>query len=878
MRRPAAGRTGGLVAAALAVLILGPSCGRKEGGGKKQGSCQPDISRINPTTGDVSGGETVILETSCFKDDFTVEVPIVLLGRQTAAVTPIDDTTLSITTPPHAVPELVDVTVLSTGVAEVATISDGFSYVIASCTVLLVRPDQGSALGGQTIAIEGTNFDPLPMPPPAVEFGPSNPSPNVTVIDDSHLIVELPGATGPGLVDIIVTEPSGTCRLVAGFEYIVPSLCTLTVAIPHQGLQDQTTNVFLLGTGFDLPPLPAPIVEFGPGNFGTNVSVISSDRLVVDAPPAAASGLVDVIVTNQAGSCSLPGGFEYLPPLPPPACLISSVAPAFGPEAGDTDITILGNGFNFFTRVSFGSAEATRVMFRSETELGATSPAGLGTVDITVDIGGGTICIIPGAFSYLACTGATCQLQNASPNSGRVGDTVTISGNGFEVGAQVFFGNAPDLAQAAVIDETGVPGQLVVAVPPRPGADATVELQVINPSGSCCNRNNGFTYQGCFIESVTPELGPPGGDGTVLIKGEGFASPTGPIPEVWFGTELSPYVNPLSLTEIVALTPPSAGQTAVEVTVVYPTGETCAFCCYTYIAGCYIDSVVPDLGSTNGTYSLTITGWGFETVLSGGGCQPTSPRVRFDDTWADWDLYTFEPTGTRIGLVVPPSFSGGPVDVELINTLFGTRCTLVDGFNYVLPGAGPCDFVQIDPDEGWRGDMVTIRGDGFDDGTEVLFANFASPSVIYVSPQEIEVTVACPYGLDMTSGSAVVDVVVAPERNDPCVLQGGFTYFPPGCVDGNCPVTGVSPATGSVAGGNTVTVTGSSFCDPNDPAHPPGFIEVWFEASPGQATYVDDRTLSVVVPPSLTGPGPVNVIYMDATGCLSICSGCYTYN
>ncbi|MCZ6690775.1 MAG: IPT/TIG domain-containing protein [Planctomycetota bacterium] len=882
-------RHSGLARLALTILaagILFPGCGRKHGG-KAAGSCNPTISRITPDTGDISGGEVVTIDAACFQDDFTQNPPRVFFGTDLAAVTPVDRDTVTVITPPHLTPEAVDVDVRSTGTVQFAYLPQGFTYINAPCTVLGVRPIQGSTVGGQTISIDGSDFDLSPLPVPTVEFGLGNPSSNVTVLSDALLEVVAPPG-GPGVVDVIVTTQAGTCTRVGGFEYIAPGQCTVIAANPGQGFMDRTTRVTLVGTNFDLPPLPAPTVEFGLGNFGTVVSVLPGDFIEVDAPLSTTPGPVDVIVTNQGGQCVLPGGFEYLAPPSPPSCTITSLDPAFGPDFGATNITIYGSDFNVSTRVWIGAVEVTPVIFRSSTEIQVKSTPGTGTVAITVDIGGGTTCA--SNFDYISCGIQTCTLQRVVPNRANSGDLVTVSGAGFEQGAQIYFGDAPDLAQATVFDDTGLPTDLVVIVPPQAGPDPTVDVHVINPSGICCTRGNAFTYASCLIQSVLLDFGPPDGNVTVLITGTGFPVLGGPLPEVWFGTEQCTVVQRLSQTEVEVLTPPSAGQTAVEIRVNFPSGETCTYCCYTYYPGCVINVISPDSGGTNGGDLLTITGWGFEpgkTLLNpfpGDPCPTISPTIRFDDVRIPMGSFTLDPTGSEITVLSPPSFTGGPKDVVIKNWLFGTECSVT--FTYVLPGASSCSITDIDPDNGYSCGQVavdlwvTIRGDGFDANTGVLFGILPSTQVTFVSPQEIQVLVPTSReGLD-PSGITIVDVVVAPEYSDPCILVGGFTYRFHACETMACAVAGASPSSGPVAGGNTITITGSGFCDPTyfPPPTPTGWIDILFGSEIVRATYVDDSTLSVVVPPSVTGPGPVDIIHIDARGCLAFCPGCYMYN
>ena len=698
-----------------------------------------------------------------------------------------------------------------------------------------------------------------------MEFGLGNPSPNVNVVDDSLLQVETPPG-GPGTVEIIVTVQAGTCSLPGGFEYVAPSGCTVTAVAPDQGFLDEVTTVFLDGSGFDMPPLPPPTVEFGAGDFGTNVSVIRSDRLLVDAPVVASAGVVDVTVTNQASQCTRPGGFEYLPLPPAPACTISSIDPDFGPDFGGNYITIYGTGFTAVSRIWLGGAEVTPVSVQGETALQITAPPGSGTVGITVDIGGGVTCDFPASYRYVTCGGQPCQITAVNPGTGAAGDVVTIVGDQFEDRALVFFGDAPDLVRAVVTDYLRVPTEMDVVVPPRLGQDTTVDIQVINPSGTCCMGADAFTYTGCLIQSLFPDTGTALGGTTVSLTGAGFTDAGGPVPEVWFGTELSPLVIPITTTLLAVQSPPAGSDNLVEVRVVYPSGESCSFCCFNY-HGCVVDAIVPDSGGTNGGDPLTIFGWGFDTQ---------DITITFDGIHPHPDFITVDPTGTEITLLSPPSATGGPKDVRVINGTRWTECTLGGGYTYILPGGSACSITDIDRNRGCfpGGETITIRGSGFDADTGVLIDTMPALLVTVISSSEIQV-VTPPYtGVrppPPPPGQPIelpVEVVVAPRGSDPCIRVDGFTYVQPVC--GGCGISSVSPGFGPVAGQNTITISGSNFCEC-------GF-EVWFGSEQAQVTYIDSSTLSVVVPPSVTGPGAVDVTYNDFTGCNTSCAGCYIYN
>src|SRR6476620_367415 len=66
-----------------------------------------------------------------------------------------------------------------------------------------------------------------------------------------------------------------------------------------------------------------------------------------------------------------------------PSPSVTSISPNSGPAAGGTPVTITGNNFLRATTVRFGGSAAS-FSVTSATSITATSPAGSGTVDVTV--------------------------------------------------------------------------------------------------------------------------------------------------------------------------------------------------------------------------------------------------------------------------------------------------------------------------------------------------------------------------------------------------------------------------------------------------------------------------------------------------------------
>src|SRR5581483_2032330 len=101
----------------------------------------------------------------------------------------------------------------------------------------------------------------------------------------------------------------------------------------------------------------------------------------VDVMPAAGGAMT--VLTGLRGN-ELP----HWQPVAPTS--VTGVAPATGPSAGGTSVTITGHQFLRGAVVRFGSAAAANVVVVSTREIRAVAPPGSGTVDVTVQTSRGT--------------------------------------------------------------------------------------------------------------------------------------------------------------------------------------------------------------------------------------------------------------------------------------------------------------------------------------------------------------------------------------------------------------------------------------------------------------------------------------------------------
>jgi alpha-tubulin suppressor-like RCC1 family protein len=208
---------------------------------------------------------------------------------------------------------------------------------------------------------------------------------------------------------------------------------TLTKVSPKLGPQAGGTTVTITGT--DLTGASA--VEFEP--FTTSdFTVDSPTQITAVTPPAfplPGNGYVNVRVTTPSGTTPRGVAFGYIPPP-----VLEKVTPRSGSAGGGTKVTIYATKFSSenvkLEAVKFGGVDATSfevVTIKNRPEISAIAPpSAAGTVDITLSTQWGTSApVAADHFKFLPFVGGV------TPSSGSRtgGETVTIAGAGFAVGA-----------------------------------------------------------------------------------------------------------------------------------------------------------------------------------------------------------------------------------------------------------------------------------------------------------------------------------------------------------------------------------------------------------------------------------------------------------
>ena len=198
-----------------------------------------------------------------------------------------------------------------------------------------------------------------------------------------------------------------------------------------------------------------------------------------------------------------------------------------------------------------------------------------------------------------------------------------------------------------------------------------------------------------------------------------------------------------------------------------------------------VSTLSPNTGTVNGGTAITITGTGFlaGATVSLGGTAATNVNVA---------------SSTSI-TATTPAHAAGVVNVVVTNTDAQTG-TLANGYTYTASNPAPT-VTSISPTSGTTagGTSVTITGTGFLTGTTVSFGATAAPSVNVVGSTSITATTPA-------HAAGAVNVVVTNTDAQAGTLPNGYTYR-----DAAPAVTSISPTPGPVAGGTSVTVTGTGF-------------------------------------------------------------------
>lgn len=451
-------------------------------------------------------------------------------------------------------------------------------------------------------------------------------------------------ALGLGLVLFAALVPS-----IASAAALAPAVTSLsTSAGPTAG----GNSVVITGTDFTA----ATAVTFGAT--AASAFTVNSDTQITATAPAGSVGTFDVRVTTAIGTSAAVPQDQYTYVAKP---TVTSISPTAGPAAVGTAVTITGTGFNGTTAVTFGATAAAAYTVNSATQITATAPAGTGTVDVRVTTAGGTSATSASdQYTFVAAPTVASLSLTAGPATG--GTTVTITGTNLSGATSVKFG-ATAAAAYTVNSATSITAT-------APAGTGTIDVRVTTLGGtSSTSAADQYTYVAApTVTSISPTSGPPSGGTSVTLAGTGFSGATA----VTFGAAAATGYTVNSATQITATAPAGTGTVDVRVTTAGGSSATSASDQYTYVAAPSISGLSPAEGVAHATTrpaDVTITGTNF--LASGN-------SVTFGGTTG-----TIVSEGTTSIVVTPPAnATGGLVDVAVTSA---STTTSTNAYRYLLP-------------------------------------------------------------------------------------------------------------------------------------------------------------------------------------------------
>jgi len=423
----------------------------------------------------------------------------------------------------------------------------------------------------------------------------------------------------------------------------------------------------------------------------------------------------------------------------------------------------------------------------------------------------------------------TSIVPNFGPLGG--GNTVTIHGYNFVNGVMILFGG--QLATVTYISST----TLTATVPagaqsfaPLAALSSTatkvVNVVVINPDGQQSTFMSGYTYTGHLppaIRTITPASGPITGGTTVTITGTNFTDTS----SVTFGGLDATIVSNTDMQLIVTTPAHSVG--LVNVAVTTPDGTATSISGYTYVGPPTLTSLAPTNGPETGGTAVVITGTNFTGASS----------VQFGSTPATSFIVN---SMTQITAVSPAGT--GVAHVSVTNNSQTSSDTPGDQFSYVTAPAVSALSPSAGPLAG--GNVITITGINFNGATAVQFGTLNATS--FTVDTATQITATAPGGTE-----GVVDVTITTPGGTSAISSADqYTY------EATPAFNSLSPTGGPIAGGTSVTISGSSLT---------GTTGVTFGGVAGTVNSVSNAQVIVTTPAN--GAGSVTVALTTAGGSIS---------
>lgn len=707
----------------------------------------PTVTVISPTVGPLEGGGTLTVLGTNFSTGLTITVG----GTICNSPLRISATQASCTLPAK-VAGTYSIAVRNPD-TQTGTLSNAYTYQ-PSPTLTSISPSAGSLAGGGTLTLTGTGF----QTGLAITVGGSTCT-SPTRVSATQATCVLP-ARSAGTYSVLLTNTDFQSATLPN-AYTYQPAPTITSVSPTTGILAGGNTVTLNGTGF----IDGATITVG-GTACTSRAILSPTQATC-VMPAKTAGTYAVVFTNtDSQSSTLANAYTYVV-----GPSVTSVSPTAGPLGGGGTLTINGSAFVSGLTVTVGGVACTSPTRVSATQATCTLPARVaGVYSVVVSNPDTQSSTLANAYTYQAAP----TLVSVSPTAGSLagGGTLTLTGTGFLTGLTISIGGVACTSPNRVSST-----QATCARPAQ--AAGTYSVVLTNSDGQNATLVDAYTYQPApTLTSVSPTAGALAGGGTLTLTGTGFVS--GLTVTVGGASCTSP--TRVSATQATCTLPSRTAGTYSVVLTNSDSQSATLTNAYTYQAAPTISGISPISGSITGGNTLTINGTGFVTGLtvSVGGTPCTSP-TRVSATQAT---------------CVMPAKTAGPYAVVLSNA-DGQSATRNNGYTYIGPAP---TLTAVTPNAGALagGTSVSITGANFVSGATVTFGTSAATSVSVVN----SALITC-----VTPSRAAGSVTVSVTNPDAQVGSQAAAYT----YQAAPTVTAISPTSGTLSGGTSVTITGTNF-------------------------------------------------------------------
>ena len=328
-------------------------------------------------------------------------------------------------------------------------------------------------------------------------------------------------------------------------------------------------------------------------------------------------------------------------------------------------------------------------------------------------------------------------------------------------------------------------------------------------------------YNAPAITAISPSTGPPSGGTLVTVTGFNF----GATSAVMFGSSPAQNFTVNSSTQITAVSP--TGTAMHNISVTNPGGTSPAVTAdqFTWYATALIAAINPSGGPLAGGTTVTVSGSGFTGVTAVYFGSTRAPSFTFNN---DGNLTAVAPAGSSYH------------DVTVVNSLGTSPTGSADVFTWYSTPAISAISPSAGPPTG--GTLVTVTGFNFGATSAVMFGS--TPASSFTVNSSTQITATSPAGSSYHNIS-----VTNPGGTSPAVTADQFTWY------ATATITAISPSSGPLAGGTTVTVSGSGFT---------GVTAVYFGSTRAPSfTFNNDGNLTAVAP---AGSGSHDVTIVNSIG------------